>query len=91
MNRINSIYLGTWNALTHSKPGKLQALAEQIVNTQLEIVAIRETRWSANGLIKRNNYSLHYRGSNKTGQAATGFIYRHEEWNCIVGFEPQCE
>jgi hypothetical protein len=77
--------------VTLSKPGKLQELAEQIVNTQLETVAIRETSWTGNGLIKRNNYSLHYRGSNKTGQAGTGFIHRHEEWNYILGFEPYSE
>jgi len=88
---MNSIYLGTWNALTLSKSRKLQELAEQIVDTQLEIAAIRETRWSGNGLIKRNNYSLHYRGSNKTGQAGTGFIYRQDEWNYILGFEPHSE
>jgi hypothetical protein len=41
---MNSIYLGTWNALTLLKPEKLQELAEQIVNTQLEIAAIPETR-----------------------------------------------
>jgi len=58
---------------------KLQELAEQIVNTQLEIAVIREIRWSGNGLIERNNYSLHYSGSNKTGQAGTGFIYMHDE------------
>jgi hypothetical protein len=35
----------------------MQELLEQIANTQLEIVAIQETRLSGNGLIKRNNYS----------------------------------
>ena len=70
--------------MTHSKPGKLQELAEQIANTQSEIVAIQETRWNANGLLKRNDYPLHYCGSNKTGQAGIGFIYRHEERQSIV-------
>ena len=41
------------------KPGEIQELAEQVANTQLEIAAIQETRWSGNGLIKRNNYSLY--------------------------------
>jgi hypothetical protein len=88
---MNSIYLGMMNALTLLKPGKLQEMAEQIVNTQLEIVAILETRWTGNGLIKINNYSLYYSGCNKTGQAGTGFIYIHEECNYILGFEPHSE
>ena len=31
-----NIYIGTWNVLTVLKPGKMQGLAEQIANTQLE-------------------------------------------------------
>jgi hypothetical protein len=32
---MNIAYTGTWNVLTPLKPGKMQDLAEQIVNTQL--------------------------------------------------------
>ena len=52
----------------------MKELAELRATTRLEIVAIKETRWSGNGLIKRSNYSLYYSGSNKTGQAGTGCI-----------------
>jgi hypothetical protein len=45
--------------LTLLKQGKIQELAEQIAAIQLEIVAKQETRWSGNGLIKGNNYSLY--------------------------------
>jgi exonuclease III len=55
---MNSIYIVTWNVLNLLKPGKMQELVEQIANTQLEIVAIQETRLNGNSLIKRNNYSL---------------------------------
>jgi hypothetical protein len=35
---MNSIYIGTWNVLTVLvlKPGKIQELAEQTANSQLE-------------------------------------------------------
>jgi len=55
--------------------------------TRLEIVAIKETRWSGNGLIKRSNYSLYYSGSNKTGQAGNGFIVTKGTFKYILGFE----
>jgi hypothetical protein len=57
---MNIIYLGTWNALTLSKPGNLQELAEQIVNTQLETVTIRETiiHYTTVGLIKQARLGL---------------------------------
>jgi len=65
---MNSVYNGTWNVMTGFKPGKMQELAEQIANTQLEISAIQKEK-SGNGLIKRSNYSLYYSRSNKSGQA----------------------
>jgi hypothetical protein len=47
----------------------MQELAEQISETQLEILAIQEIRWNGTGLIKKQNYSLYYSGSSsKTGR-----------------------
>jgi hypothetical protein len=34
----------------------MQELAEQVADTQLEIDAIQETRWSGNIVMKINNY-----------------------------------
>ena len=65
----------------------MQDLAELRATTRLEIVATQETRWSGNGLIKISNYSLYYCGSNKTGQAGTGFIVTKITFKCILGFE----
>lgn len=50
---MNSANIGTWNVLTPLKPGIMQELAEQIVNAQLEIVAIQETGWNGIGPIKK--------------------------------------
>ena len=60
--------IGTWNVRALLQPGKMQDLAEQIRKTQLEIPATQEIRRSGTGLIKKQNYSLFYSGSNnKTG------------------------
>ena len=56
---LHNIYIGTWNVLNLLQPGEIQELAEEIANTQLEIAAIQEPRWSDNDLIKRNNYLLY--------------------------------
>ena len=47
-NKITIIYFGPWNAWNLLKPGKMQELAGNIANTQLQIDAIQETRWSGN-------------------------------------------
>ena len=70
------------------KPGKIQELAEELAKTQLEIVAIQERRWSGNGLIKKNDFSLYYSGTkDQTGQAGTGFILLRGNISNITGFE----
>ena len=49
----NKLYIGTWNVKMLLKPGKIQELVEELAKTQLEIVAIKETRWSRAQLIKK--------------------------------------
>jgi hypothetical protein len=65
----------------------MQEFAEHIVNTLLEIVALQGTRWSGNGPIKRNNYSLYNRESNETSQTGSGFIVIKKKLKYVVGFE----
>ena len=53
----------------------MQELAEELVKTQPEIVAIQEIRWSGTGLIKKKDFSLYCSGTiDQTGHAGTGFI-----------------
>ena len=66
----------------------MQELAEELVKTQLEIVAIQEIRWSGTGLIKKKDFSLYYSGTiYQTGQAGTGFIILGGVINNVIGFE----
>jgi hypothetical protein len=44
-NKENKIIIATWNVRTLLQPGKMQDLAEQISETQQEILAIQEIRW----------------------------------------------
>jgi transcriptional regulator NrdR family protein len=50
-NKIDKIYVGTWNVMTLLKPGKLQELAEEIAKIQIEIRALQEVRWPGIGRI----------------------------------------
>jgi len=40
------------------KPGKIKELVEELAKTQLEIIAIQETRWSGAAIIKKKIF--HY-------------------------------
>jgi len=84
----NKLHIGTWNVKTLLKHGKMQELAEELAKTQLEIVAIQETRWSGIGLIKKKDFSLYYsRTKDQIGQAGTDFILLGSIMNNVIGFE----
>jgi endonuclease/exonuclease/phosphatase family metal-dependent hydrolase len=83
------IKIGTWNVNTMLKTGKMQEIADQIVGSQLQIVALQEVRWKGYGLLRKDKYSVYYScNPNTTGQAGTGFIIQKSAMNKILGFEP---
>jgi exonuclease III len=74
------------------KPGKMHEIAEQILNTQLQIVAIQEIRWRGYGHVRKEKCSLYYScNPTKTGQFGTGFIVKKELVKNVLGFEPYNE
>jgi hypothetical protein len=42
------------------KAGKMQEIADQIVGSQIQIVALQEISWRGHGLIKKDKYSIYY-------------------------------
>ena len=46
--------IGTWNVMTMLKPGKMKEIAEQMLPTRLQIIALQEIRWKGHGQIKKN-------------------------------------
>jgi exonuclease III len=84
----NKLHICTWNVKTLLKPDKMQELAEELGKTQLEIVAVQETRWSGTTLIKKKYFSFYYSGTkDQTGQAGTGFILFRGIVNNVIRFE----
>jgi len=80
--------IGTWSVNTMLKAGKMQEIEDQIVVSQLQIVALQEIRWRGYGLLKKDKYSIYYScNPNTTGQAGTGFIIQKSATNKILGFE----
>jgi len=67
------------------KPGKINEIAEQMLSTQIHIVALQEIRWKGHGQTKKNKYSLYYRHfQQRIGQLGTGFMVRKEDEKNIM-------
>ena len=83
------INIGTWNAVTMLKPGKMNEKAEQMLSTQIHIIALQELRWKGQGQINKNKYSLYYSCSQqRMGQLGTGFMVIKEVEKNIMSFTP---
>jgi len=62
------------------KAGKMQEIADQIVCSQIQIVALQELRLRGYGLLKKNKYSIYYScNPNTAGQAGTGFVIKNRQ------------
>jgi len=72
------------------KPGRMQEVAEQILQTDLQVFALQEIRWKGKGQIKKDKYDLYYSSckENQTGHLGTGFIVKKEITKNVMGFEP---
>jgi exonuclease III len=81
--------IGTWNVNTMLKATKMREIDDQIVGSQIQLVALQEIRWGEYGLLKKHKYSIYYScNPSTTGQAGTGFIIQKSAMNKRLGFEP---
>ena len=49
------IYIGTWNIMTMLKTGRMHEIADEMLKTQLQIIALQELRWKGVGQISKVN------------------------------------
>jgi hypothetical protein len=73
--RKDMIYIGTWNVMTMLKTGRMNEIADEMLKTQLQIIALQELRWKGVGQINKNKYTLYYScNPERAGQLETGFM-----------------
>ena len=65
--------------MTMLKPGKMNEIAEQMLSTQIQIIALQEIRCKGHEHVKRNKYSSYYSYSQQCmGQLGTGFMVKKD-------------
>jgi hypothetical protein len=78
--------------MTMLKAGKMNEIANEMLKTQLQIIALQELRWKGDGQINKTKYTLYYScNPEKTGQLGNGFMVRNEIKKNILSFEPYNE
>jgi exonuclease III len=74
------------------KPGRLQEIALQMLEINLQIVAVQEIIWKGYAKIKKDKYIIYYScAEDNTGYAGTRFIVRKDIDKDVLGLEPYNE
>ena len=58
--RKDMVYKGTWNVMTMLKAGEMNEIAEEMLKTQLQVIALQELRRRGAGQINKAKYTLYY-------------------------------
>ena len=78
--------------MTVLKIGKMNEIADEMLKTQLQIIALQELRCKGAGQINKPTYTLYYScDPEKTVHLGTGFMIRNEIKKTIPSFEPHNE
>lgn len=80
----DKLYVATWNVRTLYQGGKFENLTQELRELNIDIAGISEVRWTGNGKITRNGYSLYFSGG-ETHENGVGIIIK-EEMERIVEF-----
>ena len=58
--RKDMVYKGTWNVMTVLKAGGMNEIVDEMLKTQLHVIALQELRWRGAGQINKAKYTVYY-------------------------------
>jgi hypothetical protein len=65
--------------MTMLTAGKMNEIADRMLKTKLQIIALQKLRWKGVGQSNETKYTLYYScNTEKTCQLGTGFMFRNE-------------
>jgi Reverse transcriptase (RNA-dependent DNA polymerase)/Endonuclease/Exonuclease/phosphatase family len=70
----NKTKFGTWNIRTLLEVGRMEEVGMEMERYKIGILALQEVRWSGEGRIDKEKYSMLYGGEDKQGKNGTAFM-----------------
>jgi exonuclease III len=78
--------------MTMLKTGRMNKIGDEMLKTQLQIIALQELRWKGVGQINKTKHTFYYScNPEKNSQLGTGFMIRNKIKKNILSFEPYNE
>ena len=79
--------LGTWNVQSLNRPAAAYIVASELKAYKIDIVALQETRWIGDGVLKFDDYVFFYGGGSVRHEFGTGFMLHKNLEESIKKFE----
>jgi hypothetical protein len=78
---------GTWNGRSMYRAGSLCAVAEEILQYELDLVAVQEVRWDEGGIEPAGEYTFFYGKGNANHELGTGFFVHKRIVSAVMRVE----
>ncbi|CAG9563439.1 unnamed protein product [Danaus chrysippus] len=72
-NRFSMLF-GIWTVKTMLQAGKMMEVGDVLCKYNLDLITLKEVRWSGAFQIDKQNFTLYYSGATKQGPYGTGFM-----------------
>ena len=80
--------MATWTVRTMMQPGKMQEIANEMIQNKIDMVALQEMCWQDQSRIDKHEYTVVYSGpENRTGLLGTGYMITSPLRNSLLEFE----
>ena len=78
--------MGTWNAKSVNK-GKSEVVKQEMARVNIEILGIRELKWTGMGEFNSNDHYIYYCGQESLRRKGVALIVNKRVQNAVLGCE----
>lgn len=80
--------IGTWNTRSLHRTGALKELTKAILNYNIDIIAVQETRWKGSGTSETKTHTIFHSDSESRHELGVAFIVNNRIKGSILDFRP---
>ena len=76
--------IGTWNVRSMNQ-GKLEVVKQEMARVNIDIIGIRELRWTGMGKFNSNGHYIYYRGQESLRRNGVAIMVNKKVQNAVLG------
>ena len=80
----SSSCIGTWNVRSMNQ-GKLEVVKQEMARVNIDIIGIRELRWTGMGKFNSNGHYIYYRGQESLRRNGVAIMVNKKVQNAVLG------